>query len=124
LELTTGYVIKVYDGDTITIATKLPFDSSPLYKFSVRLNGIDTPEIKTKNAEEKARALQCKNALTGLCLNRFVTLQNVTLEKYGRVLADVYCDGIHLNQYMIDNGFAVKYDGGHKNSFEENFGEK
>lgn len=121
--ITTGYVIKVYDGDTITIASRLPYDNSPLYKFSVRLNGIDTPEIKTKNAEEKARALQCKTALGNLCLNRFVNLENVSLEKYGRILADVYCDGVHLNQFMIDNGFAVKYDGGHKKSFEENFGE-
>lgn len=120
--ITTGYVMKVYDGDTITIATKLPFEESPLYKFQVRLNGIDTPELRTKNAEEKARATQCKAALSNVCLNRFVSLQNVSLEKYGRVLADVYCDGIHLNQYMIDQGYAVKYTGGTKQSFEEAFG--
>ena len=41
-----GVVIKVYDGDTITIASKLPYKKSPLYRFSVRLNGIDSPEIK------------------------------------------------------------------------------
>ena len=46
-----GRVIKVYDGDTITIASKLPFNDSPLYRLSVRLNGIDTPEIKGKNEE-------------------------------------------------------------------------
>jgi len=119
--ITNGYVIKVYDGDTITLATRLPFDSSPLYKFSVRLNGIDTPEIKTKNPEEKAKAQNCKSALSTLCLNKMVTLENVSLEKYGRVLADVYCGGIHLNQYMVDNGYAVRYDGGHKKTFEENF---
>lgn len=120
--ISTGYVTKVYDGDTITIATKLPFDASPLYKFQVRLHGIDTPELRTKNAEEKARAQLCKSALSGQCLNRFVSLQNVALEKYGRVLADVYCDGVHLNQFMIDHGFAVKYDGGTKQSFDEAFG--
>ena len=48
-----GQVIKVYDGDTITIASKLPYDASPLYRLSVRLNGIDTPEIKGKNDDEK-----------------------------------------------------------------------
>ena len=120
--ITTGYVLKVYDGDTITIASKLPYEGSPIYKFQVRLNGIDTPELKTKNPAEKERATQCKQALSSLCLSHFVTLENVSLEKYGRILADVHCEGIHLNQYMIDNGFAVKYDGGHKNSFEENFG--
>lgn len=44
----SGKVIKVYDGDTITIASKMPYDNSPLYRFHVRLNGIDTPEIKGK----------------------------------------------------------------------------
>ena len=41
-----GRVIKVYDDDTITIASKLPYEQSPMYRLSVRLNGIDTPEIK------------------------------------------------------------------------------
>ena len=48
-----GKVIKVYDGDTITVQFKLPYKSSPLYKISVRLNGIDCPELKTKNDVEK-----------------------------------------------------------------------
>ena len=43
-----GRVIKVYDADTITIASKLPYDDSPMYRLSVRLNGIDTPEMKGK----------------------------------------------------------------------------
>ena len=51
--LTMGKVIKVYDGDTITIASKMPFENSPYYRFSVRLKGIDCPEIRTKNMEEK-----------------------------------------------------------------------
>ena len=119
--ITSGHVIKVYDGDTITIASRLPYEGSPLYKFSVRLNGIDTPEIKTKNPEEKKKALSCKEELSRLCLDQDVELQNVNTEKYGRLLADVYCNGVHLNQHMIDGGFAVVYDGGHKKSFEENF---
>ena len=51
--LTGGRVIKVYDGDTITVANYMPFPNSPLYRFSVRLRGIDCPEIKTKNPTEK-----------------------------------------------------------------------
>ena len=45
-----GRVIKVYDGDTITIANYMPYANSPLYRFSVRINGIDCPEIKTRKA--------------------------------------------------------------------------
>ena len=48
-----GIVIKVYDGDTFTIATKIPdLQNSPLYRFPVRLAGIDTPEIKTNNMDQ------------------------------------------------------------------------
>ena len=45
--ITRGRVIKVYDGDTITIASKLPFKGSHLYRFGVRLLGMDAPEMKT-----------------------------------------------------------------------------
>ena len=47
-------------------------------------------------------------------INKIVTLRNVGLDKYGRLLADVYFQERHLNKEMIDNGFAVKYEGGTK----------
>ena len=113
-----AHCIKVYDGDTITVASKMPWDESPLYRFSVRLNGIDTPEIKGKNENEKTIAAKARDALRQRILDRDVTLKNVTTEKYGRLLADVYCDGVHLNKWMIDSRFAVAYDGGTKQSPE------
>ena len=84
--VTKGYVIKVYDGDTITIASKLPYDTSPLYRFSVRLNGIDTPEIKGKTEEEKISAKKVQKILEDMILKKTVHLKNVTTEKYGRIL--------------------------------------
>jgi endonuclease YncB( thermonuclease family) len=109
-----GIVIKVYDGDTITIASKLPYDKSPIYSFSVRLNGIDCPEIKGKNDKEKQCAQIAKNSLSDLILDKTVTLKNLDIEKYGRILADVYINDIHVNQYMLDHRLAVGYDGGTK----------
>jgi endonuclease YncB( thermonuclease family) len=109
-----GRVIKVYDGDTITIASKLPFNDSPLYRLSVRLNGIDTPEIKGKNEDEKTAAKNARDSLSALILNKYVTLKNIQSEKYGRILADVYLDELWLNEWMIKERFAVKYDGGTK----------
>jgi endonuclease YncB( thermonuclease family) len=111
-----GRVIKVYDGDTITIASKLPYNDSPLYRLSVRLNGIDAPEIKGKTEDEKLAAKQTRNALAGLILNKYVTLKNIQSEKYGRILADVYFGDLHLNEWLIKNKYAVKYDGGTKKS--------
>jgi hypothetical protein len=112
-----GRVIKVYDGDTITIASKLPYDNSELYRFSVRLNGIDTPEMKGKDVteEEKEAARNTRNFVINLVLNKFVRLENICNEKYGRILADVYIGDIHLNELLIKERYAVKYDGGTKN---------
>lgn len=109
-----GYVIKVYDGDTITIASKLPYLESPLYRFSVRLNGIDCPEIKGKDEHEKACAQIAKEEVSDLILNKVVTLQNLQTEKYGRILADVYINDLHLNKYLVEKRLAVIYDGGTK----------
>jgi endonuclease YncB( thermonuclease family) len=101
----------VYDGDTITIASKMPYENSPLFRFNVRLNGIDTPEIKSKNENEKLLAKKARDSLSQLIIHKNITLQNVKNEKYGRILADVYLDDLHLNKWMIDQHFAVEYDG-------------
>lgn len=112
--ITGGQVIKVYDGDTITIASKLPYPTSPLYRLSVRLNGIDTPEIKGKSEDEKTSAKRVRDALSDLILHKEVQLQNIQSEKYGRILADVFYDNIHINEWLIQQRYAVKYDGGKK----------
>ena len=116
--ITTGRVIKVYDGDTITIVAKLPYKKSPLYKFSVRLNGIDCPEIKGETDDEKQCAQLAKKELENLILNKQITLDKLATEKYGRILADVYLDDLHLNKNMLDKRLAVCYDGGKKNKPE------
>lgn len=111
-----GRVIKVYDADTITIASKLPYNDSPLYRLSVRLNGIDAPEIKGKGVsdEEKEAAKLAREFVYNLVFNKYVRLENIESEKYGRILADVYIGDIHLNELLLKERFAVKYDGGTK----------
>ena len=112
--ITSGKVVKVYDGDTFTLASKLPNTDGPVYRFSVRLNGIDAPEIKGKTTAEKELAKKSRHALSTLIMNKIVTLKNISIEKYGRILADVYVGNMLLNEYMLDNNYAVKYDGGTK----------
>lgn len=112
--ISSGFVVKVYDGDTITIISKLPYEESSFYKFSVRLNGIDCPEIKGETLQEKQCAQLARDELSQLILNKEIILKNLKTEKYGRILADVYLDDLHLNQYMLDKKLAVKYDGGTK----------
>jgi endonuclease YncB( thermonuclease family) len=114
--ITGGRVIKCYDADTITIASKLPYDASPMYRLSVRLNGIDTPEIKGKGVsdEEKEVAKQARDFVSNLVMNKYVRLENIESEKYGRILADVYIGDVHLNDLLLKERYAVKYDGGTK----------
>ena len=118
--LSEGKVIKVYDGDTITIASKMPFDQSPYYRFSVRLKGIDCPEMRSKNAEEKQCAILTRNFLKDLLMDKIVTLKEVELEKFGRILADVYLDEVNLSDLLCEKHMAVKYDGGTKH-YPENW---
>ena len=107
-------VIKVYDGDTITVAAKLPFYESPIYRFSVRLRSIDSPEIKGLSEKECQLAIESRDALDTLIFGKIIELRHNGKEKYGRLLADVYYNDIHVNKWMVDNGYAVKYDGGKK----------
>ena len=102
----------MYDGDTITIATFL-YDNP--YRFSVRLNGIDTPEMKITS--EKDRAIIARDELRKRVMNQIVTLRNISLEKYGRILADVYLGDECMNTWMLDHGYAKPYHGGHKESW-------
>ena len=106
-----GRVIKVYDGDTITIASKLPIKNSLLYRFSVRLNGIDTPEMKSSCNDEKNVAHQAQEFVSKLILNKYVRLENIKNEKYGRILADVYIGDVHLNELLLKERYAVVYNG-------------
>lgn len=115
--ISSGEVIKVYDGDTITVAAQLPYPESPIYRFSVRLFGIDAPEIKGKSEEERAAAHLAQQALEGLILHKIVRLENRGQEKYGRILADAYIGEIHINKWLLDNGHAKVYDGGKKEAF-------
>jgi micrococcal nuclease len=112
--LSGGRVIKVYDGDTITIANYMPYKNSPLYRFSVRIKGIDCPELKTKNINEKLCAKIARDTLSKKILNKHVELCNVSVEKYGRVLADVIYKGENCGEFLCSKRLAVLYSGGTK----------
>jgi micrococcal nuclease len=112
--ITEGIVIKVYDGDTITIVSQLPYADSPLYKFSIRINNIDCPEIRGSCDDEKECAQIAKKEVSDLILGKKVHLTNVGTEKYGRVLANVSCDGINIGEYLINSRLAMSYNGGTK----------
>jgi len=109
-------VVSVYDGDTITVAARHRLRGPPRL-FKVRFSGIDAPEMRGGSPAEKEAAIASRDYLSGLILEKYVVLSDVSLEKYGRLLATVSHRGRDLNRMMIENGHAVAYDGGTKPSF-------
>jgi len=114
-------VEKIVDGDTIDVVLDLGFDI--LYKSRVRLYGIDTPESRTRNLDEKVRGKmasaflkKAKEEGEKVCIQ---TKLKDSRGKFGRVLGDVVVDGVNINQSMVDNHHAVKYFGQSKDDIEE-----
>lgn len=104
-------VVKVYDGDTIWVVFRLYHD---FYKMKIRLAGIDTPEIKSKNFKEKEKGKLARDYLSHLIYYKIVKIDFGKYDKYGRVLGTIFYNGKNINQVMIDKGFAYKYNGGTK----------
>jgi len=113
-------VERVVDGDTCDVVMDLGFNI--LHKCRVRLYGIDTPESRTRNLDEKARGKLAsaflKNAID---YGEKVVIQTKLKDskgKFGRVLGNVIVDGININQSMIDNYHAAAYFGQSKEAIE------
>jgi len=104
--------VRNYDGDTITF--NLPGLHSIIgEKISIRVNGIDTPEIRGKCEKEKYNAQQAKEMVTDILKDaERINLKNMERGKYFRIVADVYADGENIADILIESGMAVRYDGG------------
>jgi len=123
---------RVVDGDTIDVNIDLGFDVCT--KQRVRLLGIDTPESRTRDLEEKKFGLLSKKKLKGWCLKAVASEKDdVEIElrcpeadsrgKFGRVLAEVWVceDGAwtNVNKWLVDEGYAVPYAAQNKNEVKE-----
>ena len=114
---------RVVDGDTIDVTIDLGFD---LYKKErVRVAGVDTPEKRTKNLEEKALGLDATGWLKAKLEETIKGDEELIIRtevkggvgKYGRLLGWLYVgdSDVSLNEQMITEGYAHAYDGGTKN---------
>ena len=114
---------RVLDGDTIDVTIDLGFD---LYKKErVRVAGVDTPEKRTRDKEEKALGIDATNWLKTKLEETIKGDEELTVRtelkggvgKYGRLLGWLYVgdSDVSLNEHMITEGYAHAYDGGTKN---------
>jgi micrococcal nuclease len=121
-------VTRVVDGDTIDVVFDLGFNI--FLKERVRLAGIDSPESRTRNLEEKELGLQAKKKLEQeLDHAKLIVVQTKKDKgtgKYGRILGWLYLDGAagSLNQELIDQGYAWPYEGGTKHTDLEELRQK
>jgi endonuclease YncB( thermonuclease family) len=107
-------VINNYDGDTLTV--DIP-DIPPLFgdNISVRVLGIDTPEIRGKCEKERTLAKEAKEVVADIIKDTpYVALLNTDRDKYFRILADVKTARGDLATILLDKGLAVQYNGGTK----------
>jgi len=106
--------ISNYDGDTIK------FDLPGLHpiignKINIRVNGIDTPEIRGKCEQEKYSAEQAREMVADILKDaEKIDLKNMERGRYFRIAADVFADGESLADILIEAGMAVRYNGGKK----------
>ena len=85
----TAKVVSVYDGDTIKVVFPL---NNIFYKWNCRLMGVDTPELRTRNAKEKEYGYFVRDRLREKISDKIVILKCEDLDKYGRLLVTVICD--------------------------------
>lgn len=116
-------VDRVVDGDTVDVDIDLGFGVW-LKKQRIRLMGVDTPEKRTRDELEKQFGLLATSVVEGFCPVGGKILVETVLDgkgKYGRILGTLWVENntLNLNQYLIENHYAVAYEGQSKDDIAE-----
>ena len=108
--------VKCYDADTIHIVMHL---NNSLQRFVCRLVGIDSAEIKSKNAKEKEAAIKARDYLKEMILDKLINVECGKFDKYGRLLITIFYNDMNVNEHLVEKNYAYKYDGKTKKEFDE-----
>ena len=102
-------VTKIIDGDTIDAEIDLGFKVS--VRRRIRFLGINAPETRTRDLEEKQAGLKAKSRLETLfdTSKGVFTLKSHGVGKFGRVLGEIFIDEVNINNLLIEEGLARKY---------------
>lgn len=112
-------VKRIVDGDTVDVIIDLGF--SIHFSTRVRLYGIDTPESRTRNKDEKVRGFLSKDYLKEWLDQGGVIIRTYRDKKgkFGRVLGEMVVGGRNINLLMVDENYAVKYEGQSKDDIKK-----
>ena len=112
-----GRVIDVYDGDSLTVLCSL---GGELWRVSVRLRGVDCPEMRGRGPRERTAAIAVRDAVRAKCVDAICQLYAHGNDKYGRLIADVELpDGRDLAQFLLDAKLGRAYAGAARAPFTE-----
>ena len=104
--------LRVYDGDTVKVSIFELGMNVNLANQSIRMEGIDTPELRGSEPYEKALAYQSRDLLKSILEEaEVISFTSRKSGKFGRLIGRIYADGKDVNQMMIDSGLARPYDG-------------
>ena len=105
---------RVVDGDTLDVMIDLGFNTH--IKRRIRMHGINAPESRTRDLEEKARGLASKERLIELLDEDNIVMKSHGKGKFGRVLGELFIkkenEYISVNDLLVKEGFAKEYFGG------------
>ena len=110
-------ITSVYDGDTIKACFRF---GDKMYIWNCRLAGVHTPELETGSTDETRFGYHVRCELCKLIDQKVGIVHCDEFDKYGKLLVHLeLSDGIDVSQWLIQNGYAFAYDGGTKQSWEE-----
>jgi len=103
-------ITKFVDGDTVDVIIDLGFHIS--LKKRIRLYGINAPESRTRDLEEKKKGMAATKRLIEICSanNGDLILRCHGIGKYGRIIGEIFKEGKSVNEMMVSEGHAEKYE--------------
>lgn len=99
-------IVSAYDADTVRANIDFGFGQWAM-NTPLRLSGINAPEMR---GEEKPEGTIARDALRELILDQDVVIRTFKTGKYGRYIADIYIDDLHVNKWLVDNNYAIWKD--------------
>ena len=97
-------VLEVIDGNSFWIVT---YFAGAVLRFLVELRGIEIPDRASLNSIEKDAAAIIYRELTGLINGEMVSLSGVVWGQHGAIIANVQCNHINVNEYLINQGLTL-----------------
>lgn len=109
-------IVEINDGDSFKVI--FPFYGN-IYKWNCRLANIYTPDIHTPCKIEKSFGIKVRDVVKKMLLNKMVEIKCHIIDRFGHLLIDIYHNNIHINQWLIEQKYALVYESGKKKSWKE-----